>query len=177
MSKFYVIFPTVLLIIFAVYYTQVAKPEMAAKEIAEQQRIAAQAAIDDANRKQIELKAQQDALRQQEERAQKDREKEEKLKRQQEDQDNQVRVETNRLLAESASLSKQIADLQKGIADLRNHREDLNREIFEDAAKVELAKIDRRNAELEIQRMYDIIAQKIDESFLVKAPPPPAPAQ
>jgi chromosome segregation ATPase len=177
MSKFYVIFPTTLLIIFAVYYTQVAKPAMAAKEIAAQKRIVDQEAIDDANRKQIELKAQQDAVRQQEERAEKDREKEEKLKRQQEEQDNQVRTETNRLLAESASLSKQIADLQKGIADLRNQRETLSRENFEDAAKVEMDKIDRRDAELEIQRMYDIVAQKIDDSFLVKAPPPPAPAQ
>ena len=177
MSKFYVIFPTVLLIVFAVYYTQIAKPEMAAKELAEKQRIAAQEAIDDANRKQIELKAQQDALRQQEERAAKDREKEEKLKRQQEEQDNQVKAETNRLLAESTSLSKQIADMQQGIADLRKQREDLNREIFDDAAKVETDKIERRNAELEIQRMYDIVAQKIDDSFLVKAPPPPAPAQ
>ena len=34
MNKFYVIFPTVLLIAFAVYYTQVAKPEMADRILA-----------------------------------------------------------------------------------------------------------------------------------------------
>jgi chromosome segregation ATPase len=174
MSKFYVIFPTFLLIIFGVYYTQVAKPQMVAAAVAAEKRVAEQAAIDEANRRQIEIKAQQDAIRQQEERARKDREREEKLKKQQEDQDNQVREETNRLLAESASLSKQIADLQKGITDLRNQREALNREAFDGAARVETAKIDRRTAELELQRMYSIVAQKVDESFLTKLPPPPS---
>jgi septal ring factor EnvC (AmiA/AmiB activator) len=175
MSKFYVILPTTLLIIFAVYYTQVSKPAMAAKELADQKAIAEQDARDEANRKQIEIKAQQDAIRQQEERARKDREKEEKLKRQQEEQDNQVRTETDRLVAEATSLSKQIADLQKEIGGLRNQRDALNREVFQDAANVERTKIDRRNAELEIQRMYDMVAKKIDDSFLVKAPtiPPP----
>ena len=173
MSKFYVIFPTCLLIAFGVYYTQVAKPAMAAAAEAEVKRQAEQAAIDEANRHQIELKAQQDAIRQQEERARKDREREEKLRKQQEDQDNQVREETNRWLAESTSLTRQIADLQKGIADLRAQREALNREVFDDAARVERAKIDRRDAELDLQRMYSVVAQKIDESFLVKIPPPP----
>lgn len=173
MSKFYVILPTCLLIVFGVYYTQVAKPQMAAAAAAEQQKQIEQAAKDEAARHQIELKAQQDAIRQQEERAKKDRDREEKLRKQQEDQDNQVREETNRWLAESATVTKQIADLQKGIADLRDQREALNREVFDDAAKVELAKIDRRNAELDLQRMYNIVAQKVDESFLTKLPPPP----
>jgi predicted RNase H-like nuclease (RuvC/YqgF family) len=173
MSKFYVILPTCLLIVFGVYYTQVAKPAMAAATAAEQKRQVDQAAIDEANRHQIELKAQQDAIRQQEERAKKDLEREEKARKQQEDQDNQVREETNRWLAESATLTRQTADLQKEIADLRNQREALNREVYDDAAKVEIAKIDRRVAELDLQRMYSIVGQKVDESFLTKIPPPP----
>jgi len=177
MSKFYVIFPTTLLIIFAVYYTQVAKPEMAAREAAEAKALADQQARDDANRKALEAQAQADAAKQQAARAEKDREREERAKRQQEEQDNQVREETAKLVDEAGTLNKQIADMQKTIAELRNQREALNREVFDDAAKVELAKIDRRDAELEIQRMYDMVARRIDDSFLVKAPPPPAPAQ
>ncbi len=173
MSKFYVLFPTFLLIVFGVYYTQVAKPQMVAAAVAEQKHQAEQAAIDEANRHQIELKAQQDAIRQQEERAKKDREREEKLRKQQEDQDNQVREETSRWLAESTTLTQQIADLQKGIADLRNQREATNREVFEASARVEKAKIDRRDAELDLQRMYSVVAQKVDDSFLTKLPPPP----
>jgi hypothetical protein len=45
--------------------------------------------------------------------------------------------------------------------------------VFAAAAKVEMAKIDRNNAELEIQRMYEMVAQKVDESSLAKLPPPP----
>lgn len=173
MSKFYVILPTCLLIIFGVYYTQVAKPAMAAAVAAELKHQTEQAAIDEANRHQIELKAQQDAIRQQEERAKKDRDHEEKLRKQQEDQDNQVREETNRWLAESTNLTRQITDLQKGIADLRAQREALNREVFDGSARVERAKIERRDAELDLQRMYSVVAQKVEESFLTKGPPPP----
>jgi hypothetical protein len=51
----------------------------------------------------------------------------------------------------------------------------MNREVLEMAKRVELTKIDRRNAELEIQRMYDIVAQKVAASSLTQAPPPPPP--
>ena len=175
MNKFYVLFPTFLLIVFSVYYTQVAKPQMAAAEAAAKQKVLEQEKVDEANRLQIEQKAQADAKRQQEERARKDREKEEKAKREQEEQDNQVRTETAKLEGEAASLSKQIADQQKLISDLRTQRENLTKEVFSDASKVEMAKIERRNAELEIQRMYDMVAQKVDDSFLTQAPPPPPP--
>jgi hypothetical protein len=65
--------------------------------------------------------------------------------------------------------------LQNEIANLRNQRESLSRETFDSAAKVELAKIDRRNAELEILRMYDMVAQRVSDSSLTKLPPPPPP--
>jgi chromosome segregation ATPase len=73
----------------------------------------------------------------------------------------------------AAALTKQIADLDKEVADLRTKRENLTRDIFDAAAKAELAKIDRQNAELEIQRMYEMVAQKVSDSFLTKLPPPP----
>jgi len=175
MNKFYVLFPTFLLIVFSVYYTQFAKPAMLAQEAAAKKVAEDKAAADEAARQQIEKKAQEDARRQQEERAKKDRDREEKAKREQEEQDKLVRDETAKLEGEAASLTKQIADEQKVISDLRTQREATNREVFDDAAKVELAKIDRRNAELEIQRMYDQVAQRVDDSFLTQAPPPAPP--
>ena len=57
---------------------------------------------------------------------------------------------------------------------IRNQRESTSREVFDAAAKVELAKIDRRNAELEIQRMYEMVAQKVTDTSLAKPPLPPA---
>jgi hypothetical protein len=173
MNKFYVIFPVVLLITFGVYYTQVAKPEMAEQERAAARKVEQQLATDEARRKEIELKAQADAQAQQQAREQKDREKQEKARRDREEQDRKISEDTAKYENLAASLTKQIADMDKEIADLRNRRESLTRDIFDAAAKVELAKIDRQNAELEIQRMYDMVAQKVNDSFLTKLPPPP----
>jgi len=61
MNKFYVIFPVVLLLTFGIYYTQIAKPEMAEQERAAAKKVEQQQAADEARRKEIELKAQVDA--------------------------------------------------------------------------------------------------------------------
>ena len=50
MNKFYVIFPTCLLIAFGVYYTQFAKPEMAAHDLAAAKLVADKQAADEAHR-------------------------------------------------------------------------------------------------------------------------------
>jgi hypothetical protein len=175
MSKFYVLFPVFLMVVFGVYYTQVAKPAMSRKVEAEKQQAAAVAAADEARRLQIEAKAQEDARRVQEERTKKDREKAEKARREKDEQDAKVRDETLKLESDAAKYAKQITDLQAQIASLRAQKEVTNREVFEAAARVERAKIDRRNAELEIQRMYEIVAQKVVDSSMTKMPPPPPP--
>jgi septal ring factor EnvC (AmiA/AmiB activator) len=175
MNKFYVIFPTVLLIAFAVYYTQVAKPEMAEQEAAAKQKVADQEAADAARRAEIEKKAQVDAQVQQHAREEKDRLKQEKARHDREEQDRQIAEETAKFENEAASLTKQISDKEKEIANLRTKREALGREVFEAAAKVELANVDLENAKLEIQRMYKMVTDRLDESPVTRLPPPPAP--
>jgi septal ring factor EnvC (AmiA/AmiB activator) len=174
MNKFYFIFPVVLLIVFGVYYTQVAQPAMAAQVLVEQKRLAAQQAAEDARRKDIELKAQEDARKAQAARDEKEREHQEKLRAEKEQQERDLRAETAKYENDAARLNKQIADLEIAITSLRNQREETKREAFELAKKVELAKIDRRTAETEIQRMYEMVAQKIADSTLTQVPPLPA---
>ena len=175
MNKFYVVFPALLLIAFGVYYTQVAKPEMAEQERIEAQKVADQQAADEVRRKEIEAKAQADAAVQQQAREAKDREKQERAQREKDEQDRKIKAETEKFEAEAASLNKQISDMDKDIVNLRSQREQLSRDVFDSAARVELAKTDRDNANLEIQRMYDMVAQKVGDSFLTKLPPPPPP--
>jgi len=175
MNKFYVFFPAVLLVAFAIYYTQVAKPEMAEQEAAAKQKIVDQEVADTARRADIEKKAQADAQVQQHAREERDRLKLEKARHDREEQDRQIADETAKFENESASLKKQISDMEKDIFNLRAKREDTSRAVFEAAAKVELAKIDRQNAELEIQRMYGMVAQRVNDSFLTKLPPPAPP--
>jgi uncharacterized coiled-coil DUF342 family protein len=173
MTKFYVILPAICLIVFGVYYTKVAKPEIAAAEAAKRKVIDDQIAADEAHRKEIEAKAQEDARKAQEARELKDKEKQEKAQREKEEQDKKIQDETAKFENESAALTKQITGLEKQIADLRSKREATNHEVLELSKKVEMTKIDRRNAELEIQRMYDMVAQKVADSALTKAPPLP----
>jgi predicted nucleic acid-binding Zn-ribbon protein len=175
MSKFYVLFPAFLLIVFGVYYTQVAKPEMIQKVAAAQKAEADKAAAEEANRLRIEAKAQEDARRVQEERTKRDRDRDEKARREKEDNDRKIRDETAKWESDAVNYSKQITDLQAQIAALRTQKENVNREVFDAAARVERAKIDRRNAELEIQRMYEMVAGKVNDSFMTKLPPPPPP--
>ena len=107
-------------------------------------------------------------------RDEKDRQKQEKLQKEKDEQDRRINEETAKLEGDAANLTKQIANQQSDIANLRNQRESTSREVFDAAAKVELAKIDRRNAELEIQRMYEMVAQKVTDTSLAKPPLPPA---
>jgi chromosome segregation ATPase len=174
MNKFYVILPVVLLIAFGVYFFKVAQPEMAAKVLADQQRVAEEKAAEDAHRKEIETKAQEDARKAQAVRDEKEHQRQEKAQRDKDEQDRKVLDETTKYENEADRLSKQIANLEIEITNLRNKREDMNHEVLELAKKVELTKINRRNAELEIQRMYEMVAQKVAASSLTQAPPPPA---
>jgi chromosome segregation ATPase len=153
----------------------VAKPEMAAAELAKQKVLNEQIAAEEAHRKEIEAKAQEDARKAQEARDLKDKERQEKAQREKEEQDKKIQDETAKFENEAADLTKQIAGLENQIANLRSKREAMNREALELSKKVEMTKIDRRNAELEIQRMYDMVAQRVADSSLTKAPPPPPP--
>ena len=72
---------------------------------------------------------------------------------------------------EADSYAKQAADLQTQLASLQADHEKLSRELFDLQKQVELAKIDRRNADLEIQRTYDEVTQKIAASSLTYVPP------
>jgi hypothetical protein len=81
--------------------------------------------------------------------------------------------------AQADKLAKEVADLDISISQARTNKEKLNRETFDLAKEVELAKISRRNAELELQRMVEMAGKKIADSSVAIAPPPPmqAPAK
>ncbi len=174
MNKFYFILPIVLLIAFGVYYTQVAKPEMVQKALALEKQQEVTRAAEDARRAAIEAKAQEDARKAQAERDEKERARQEKALQQKEEEERKLKEETAKYENEANRLSKQIADMEIQITNLRNQREDTNRKVFELAKQVELAKIDRRTAEMDLQRMYEMIAQKVADSSLAKMPPMPA---
>lgn len=172
MNKFYIIVPIVLLGVFIFFYRG-ALQEMAAKDERLRLEAAALQAAEDARRAEVEARAAADAKKRQDEREAQERAKEEKKIKDYEDAMKQLRDETGRYASEADALSKQANELEVQLTELRNLKEKTNREAFELAKQVELAKVQRRNAELEIQRMVDMVAQRVGASSMAQMPPPP----
>jgi hypothetical protein len=173
MNKSYFIVPVILLAVFGFFYNGSLK-EMKAKEEAHQQEVARLKAEDAKHKKEIEDKATADAQKRQDEREAADRAKEEKKVRDYEDAMKALKDETAKYATEADKLAKDAADLEIQLSQARTQRETLNRETFDLAKQVEQTKINRRNAEIEIQRVIEIAGKKLNDSSIA-APPPLSP--
>ena len=170
MNKFYFIIPVVLLGGFIFLYRG-AVDEMNIKEAATKAQIAAAKAEEDAHRHEVEQKAIVDA-----EKRQKEREKEESAKQAKKEKDYndamaKLKHETDGYAAESSKLTKDVADLEVALTNGRTLRDKTSLESFELSKQVELSKINRRRAELEIQRLIEMVGTKA--STFAAMPPPP----
>lgn len=118
----------------------------------------------------IEEKARQDAARRAAERAAEEAKKQAERLAKWEAENRRIQEATDEYNALADKYSKQISELEIQLNALRTQKEKLNREAFEFAKEVEQARIEKRNAELEIQRMTDMIAKRAEESSLTRAP-------
>ena len=89
--------------------------------------------------------------------------------------DKQISDETNGYLAEGKKSQQESAALEIERDLLHKEKDRVGREAFDLAKQVELAKVARRNAELEEQRMVEMITRKATDSAMAKMPPPPPP--
>jgi len=172
MNKSYLIVPLVLLILFGFFYNGALK-EMANKEATKQAVIAKAKADDLARKKVIEDKATAEAKKRQEEREAADLAKEQKKTREYEEALKKLHDETADYVTQADKFAKEAADLEIQISLGRSEREKLNRETLDLAKQVELDKVNRRTAELEIQRMMEMVAKKLNDNSIVIPPPPP----
>ncbi len=173
MNKFYFGIPLVLLAAFIFVYRG-AVEKMEHKE-AEQKRIVAEAkAAEDAHRKEMEAIAQKDALKRQQEREAEERAKADKRERDYQDAMRKLKEEADGYSAEADRFAKNAAELEIKLGEARILKEKTTRDLFELQKQVELAKIQRRNAELEIQRMVEMVGQK---ATIMAAMPPEPPAK
>lgn len=173
----YLIFPSVLLAGFLVIYFSHKKQaeEKEARHIAE---VAKKKTEDDEKKKAAEAKAREDAKKRADEREAEDRKKEEEKAAKQAADDKKVRDSTVEYTAKADTAAKQVAALEIELDRLRKEKDKTSRESFDMAKQVELARIARRNAELEIQRMTEMVARRASDSSLTRPPviptPPPA---
>lgn len=169
----YLIFPSVMLAGFLVIYFS-HKEKSEAKERAHIAELAKKKADDDEKKKVAEAKAREDAKKRQDERDAEERQKEEKKAAQQAADDKKVRDQTAEYTAKGDAAAKQVATLEIELDRLRKEKDKTSRETFELAKQVELARIARRTAELEIQRMTEMLVRRASDSALVRPPAVPA---
>jgi len=174
MNKSYFIVPFVLLAVFAFLYRGAVK-EMDVKAATQQAAADARKAEEKKRKDEIEARANADAKKRQDEREAADKAKEDKKIRDYEDGLKALRDEAAKYSTEADKLSKEAADLELQISQARTDKEKLNRETFDLAKEVEQTKINRRNAELEIQRTVEMVAKKLNDNSVVVPPPPPLP--
>jgi hypothetical protein len=170
----YLISPAIMLGLFLVLYMSHAE-KTHAKEVAQKAQIEKERLEADEKKKVAEAKAREDAKKRQEERDAEERKKEaEKAARQAAD-DKKVRDQTAEYTAKADAAAKQVAALEIELDRLRKEKDKTSREAFDAAKQVELARIARRNAELEIQRMTEMISRRASESSMVRPPVVPTP--
>lgn len=165
----YLVIPGIMLAVFVFFYSGAVK-EMTAKAEAQAAAKAAADAAEAARKKEIEEKATADAARRQKEREDEEAAKEAKKEADYQAVMTQLRTETADYKAQGDKLHKEVQDLELAISQARSAKERLNRETFDLAKEVELAKISRRNAEIEIQRMIEITGKKVADTSIAKPP-------
>ena len=172
MNKAYLIAPLILLAAFGFFYTTALK-EMRLKEKQKAESVARLKAEEDNRKRIVEEKATADAQKRQAQREAEDKAKEEKKQKEYNDALTKLKDEANDYATQADKFTKEAADLDSQITAARVNREKLNRDTLELTKQVELAKISRRNAELELQRMVEMVARKLSENAIAVPPPPP----
>jgi hypothetical protein len=170
----YLIIPGVMLGVFIFFYVGAVK-EMEEKHQRQQMEKKAKDEQEKVRKAEIEKRAIEDADKRQKQR---DAEEAAKLAKKEADYQGvmtQLRNETADLNGQSEKLAKEVGSLEINIAQSRTAKEKLSRETFELAKDVELAKIHRRSAEIEILRTEEMAIKKMEASPVATIPLPPLP--
>lgn len=172
----YIIFPGAMLGVFLFFYFSDAKQAA----INEKQRAAvvSKQKAEEAERKRvIEEKARLDAERRTSERLMEEKKKESDKLAKSAAELKRVVDDTDKANADFARYAKEVSSLESQLELLLKSKDKASREAFDAVKQVEKAKVDRRNAEIEIQRLTEMVVRRAAESSLVKPTLPVAPSR
>ena len=170
----FLIFPGLMLAGFLVIYMSFSKEaelrektraaEMAKKEkdVADKKKMDEETAAKDARKRQADREADE---------AKKEADKAAKLAA----DDKIVKDETAKLLAKGDAAQKEVSQHELTLDRLHKEKDKASREAFDLAKNVELAHVARRNAEIESQRLVEMISRRAADSSMTRLPPPPPP--
>lgn len=167
----YLIFPGLMLGAFLTVFFSHQKEAQAREKI--RTELARKLEADKAAKKaDAEKKAAIDAKERQKAREKEDSDKEAAKLAKQAAADKEVKDATDKALAEGDKAARESSALDIELDRLRRSKEKSNREAFELAKQVELAKVAKRNAEFEIQRTTEMISRRAADSSLTRMPAP-----
>lgn len=172
----YLIVPSVLLVIFLFFFFA-HREEARERDVQRKAEIALREAEEAARKAEIEQKAREDAERRAAERLAAEQKKEADRIARWEEAGRRIQEATDRNNAEADVLAKKAAELEIELDAIRQSKARLNAQVLELNKQVEMALIDQRTAEIETQRLVQMISNRVAESFLVRSPVIPAPAR
>jgi len=165
----YLIAPSIMLALFLVFYTSAMK-ETELREKTKAEQIARAKAAATEKKRVIEEKARLDAQRRATERAAEDLKKEADRIAKWQGESKKIQDDTDKAFAESGAATKEIASLEAKLVSLKKAKEQSSRESFDLLKQVERAKVERRKAEIEIQRLTEMIVRRAADSSMTRAP-------
>lgn len=168
----YIIFPAIMLGVFVAFYMASKKQwdEAEAQRTAEVQKAKE---ADDAKKAAAEEAARIAAHKRVEEQKKEEAEAEKKREDKWNAETAAIVAVTDKAKAEADASNKEAAELEVQIDTLRKQKEKLNREDFDLLKSLELARARQRDAELDIQRMVTMIADRAARSQMAAMHPAP----
>ena len=159
MNRLYLTVPLLLVAVFGGIYWQHSRT--VAAHTAERAAAVAAALQAEADQKaEAERQARADADKRTADRLAEEQKKTAEKKARYEADDSILAADTARYAAKVTELTAELATQEKQLAELHARRATLNAETFALAKDVELARIAKRNAELEIQRLTEMLARQ-----------------
>jgi FtsZ-interacting cell division protein ZipA len=166
----YLIFPGAMLVAFLVFHAGY-KKQAEAHERVLLAKMADEKAELDRKKKDAEAKAREDAAKRQRERDDEEHKKEQDKAARQAKDDQMVRDQIAEFTRKAGAARELVSKLETELAGLRQEKEKATRENFDLAKQVEVSRIARRDAEMEIQRATEMLTRRAADSSLVRSPP------
>jgi len=168
-KRFYFILsvPVIMLVVFSGVYWQFSKSSDGAERL-QKEKTAQIKMVEEQKKKDDEAKARADSEKRIAERQAEERKKEDERIAKWEAESKRIADEGAQYGTQVANNTKEVADLTKELAELRAAKEAKTRELLDTSTDAELATIARRAAELEVQRLTEMVARKAAGTSLAK---------
>lgn len=172
MKKLYIIVPLILLVAFSFYYRNFAadlEVRRAADDAAEQVRLAEE----EAAKAKAEQLAREESDKRAADRIAKDEAAAAKKKADWDAAGAKIVEETAGYKKQADNYTKRVNELELQLVEIRRQKDQATNEALALTEQIELARIAKRNAELEVQRLTDMVAERAAKSAMTQMPPAP----